>query len=234
LLRGEPHFDVVAEAADGEDTLSAVRQYEPDIVLLDVAMPKLDGIEVTKRIRDDFPNTRVLAVTAIEAEEYVRAALGAGASGYLPKSAQPADLIEAIRAVANGARYVHPRVAHALLTFLRPHANRAMPDLSFREAEVFRLIALGYTNKEIATRLDVSVKTIDTYKNRAAEKLGMKSRADIVRLALERGWLSESAFIGDLTKTLATVSMRNPGRVSVKNTTSSLLPRSAANGSKKA
>jgi two-component system response regulator NreC len=193
LLEAQDGFRVVAEAQDGEDTLCQVRRHRPAIVLVDVAMPKLDGIEVTKRIRDSCPHTRVLALTAFEGEEYVRAALGAGAAGYVPKSALTDELIAAIRAVALGERYVHPRVAHALLELLRPHSTRRLPELSFREAEVFRLIALGYTNKEIAARLDVNVKTVDTYKLRATEKLGMKSRVDIVQFALARGWLQHES-----------------------------------------
>jgi DNA-binding NarL/FixJ family response regulator len=190
LLEAQGGFRVVGEAADGEDALSQVRQHRPAIALVDVAMPKLDGIEVTKRICDSCPNTRVLALTALEREDYVRAALGAGAAGYVPKSALTGELIAAIHTVASGKRYVHPRVEHALLELLKPHASGGLPELSFREAEVFRLIALGYTNKEIAVRLNVGVKTVDTYKLRAAEKLGMKSRVDIVRFAVARGWLA--------------------------------------------
>lgn len=190
LFEAQGGFRVVAEAADGEETLRLVRRHRPHVVLVDVAMAKIGGIEVTKRIRDSCPETRVLALTAIEAEEYVRAALGAGAAGYVPKSAMTEELMHAIRMVARGERYVHPRVAHALLELLKPHASRRLAELSFREAEVFRLIALGYTNKEIATRLDVGVKTVDTYKLRAAEKLGVRSRVDIVRFAQEKGWFT--------------------------------------------
>lgn len=179
---------MVADAADGEEALRHALRHRPQVVLVDVAMPKLDGIEVTKRICDTCPGTRVLALTAIEKEEFVRAALGAGAAGYVPKSALTEELVAAIRTVARGERYVHPRVAHALLELLKPHTARGVAELSFREAEVFRLIALGYTNKEVAARLDISVKTVDTYKLRAAEKLGARSRADIVRFARQKGW----------------------------------------------
>ena len=185
----------MAGAEDGEETLRLVRRHRPDVVLIDVAMPRLDGIEVTKRICDSCPGIRVLALTAIEGEEYVRAALGAGAAGYVPKGAMTDELMHAIRSVARGQRYVHPRVAHALLELLQPHTTRGLPELSFREAEVFRLIALGYTNKEIAARLDVSVKTVDTYKVRAAEKLGAKSRVDIVRFAREKGWFDRDDLV---------------------------------------
>jgi DNA-binding NarL/FixJ family response regulator len=122
--------------------------------------------------------------------------LAAGASGYVPKSAFTEELFDAIRVVAAGEQYVHPRVAHALVTLLSPHVRETMTALSFREAEVFRLIALGYTNKEIATRLNVGVASVDTYKLRAAEKMGVRSRADIVRLALEKGWLADHGFSG--------------------------------------
>lgn len=194
---------MVADAEDGEEALRQARRHRPHVVLVDVAMPKLDGIEVTKRICDTCPETRVLALTAIEKEEYVRAALGAGAAGYVPKSAMTEELMQAIHTVARGERYVHPRVAHALLELLKPHTARGLTELSFREAEVFRLIALGYTNKEIAVRLDVSVKTVDTYKVRAAEKLGVKSRADIVRFARDRGWFDHDESTGRAVTSLA-------------------------------
>lgn len=226
LLETQPGWTVAGEADDGEEALTLAEQYRPDVVLVDVAMPRLNGLEVTKRICDRCAGTRVLALTEFEGEVHVRAALGAGAAGYVPKSAMTDELIEAIRVVASGERYVHPRVAHALLELLKPHASPALLDLSFREAEVFRLIALGYTNKEIAVRLNVSVKTVDTYKVRASEKLGVKSRVDIVRFALEKGWLDHRGFTDGVNLPFAAPENGSvpAGPASGKNTTHQLLP----------
>lgn len=191
----EPHaaFSVVGEAEDGESALLAVGRLSPDVALVDVAIPKLNGVELTKRIRDSHPATRVLALTAWEEEQYVRAALIAGAAGYIPKSAVAGDLIEAITVVAGGQHYVHPRVAHALIEFHPPAARGAAEGLSFRESEVLRLIALGYSGKEIAVRLEVSAKTVETYKARALLKLGITRRVEIVRYAQQRGWLDAAS-----------------------------------------
>jgi DNA-binding NarL/FixJ family response regulator len=190
LLEMKGGFEIVAEASDGEAALEAVAQMRPDVALVDVAMPRMDGIEVTKHIRVRYPLTRVLALTAIEDESYVRAALAAGASGYVPKAANAAEVMEAIRIVAGGKNYVHPRVA--LARGVAPVGAPCNPlhDLTPREMEVIRLIAYGYVHKEVAARLNVSVKTVETHKGRAMQKLGVSSRVDIVRLAAQHGWIS--------------------------------------------
>lgn len=187
LLETKGGFAIIAEAADGPDTLVQIARTRPEVVLLDVAMPKLDGLEVTKRIRDGFPGIRVLALTALEGEQYVRAALAAGASGYVPKSATASELMEAIRVVVRGERYVHPRVAAACE--LDGRRSKTLPPLTDREIEVIRLIALGYSHKEAASELKLGVKTIETHKRRVMQKLGLGSRVDLVRVAAENGWV---------------------------------------------
>jgi DNA-binding NarL/FixJ family response regulator len=146
----------------------------------------MDGIEVTKHIRTGYPETRVIALTTAEDEHFVRAALNAGAAAYLPKSADAEELMLAIQAVIAGRNYIHPKVAHALEA---ARLARRMVDLSAREAEVIRLIALGYTHKEVADQLHVSSKTVETHKSRAQQKLGVTSRVEIIRVAVERGWI---------------------------------------------
>lgn len=175
-------FKIVAEASEGPDVLEKIRATSPDVVLLDVAMPKMDGIEVTKRIRDEFPKVRVLALAPVEGEHVVREAIAAGAAGYVPKCAFVSDLIEAIGVVAAGKRYVHPRAVPAL---------KAAPavTLTEREREVIRLLALGFAQKEIAGQMGVSVKTVDTHKRRAMEKLDVTSRVGLVKYAVAKGWV---------------------------------------------
>ena len=189
LLETAGDHAVVAEAADGQDTLDKVAGSRPDIVLLDVAMPKMSGIEVTKRIRDNFPTVKVLALTALEGEVYVRAALAAGAAGYVPKTAEAVELLDAIRVVASGSNYVHPSLAAALLTPLEKSSIDPLAGLTSRETEVIRLLALGHSHKEVAAHLGISVKTVETHKGRLMQKLGLYSRVDIVRLAAEHGWI---------------------------------------------
>jgi DNA-binding NarL/FixJ family response regulator len=178
-------FLIVAEASNGPNVLQEIRNTSPDVVLLDVAMPKLDGIEVTKRIRDQFPKVRVLALAPVEGEHVVREAMAAGAAGYVPKCAFAADLIEAIGVVATGKRYVHARAVPAL---------RAAPAviLSPREGDVVRLLAHGFAQKEIASQMGVSVKTVDTHKRRVMQKLGVTSRVGLVKYAVAKGWILEA------------------------------------------
>lgn len=190
LLETKGGFKIVAEASDGPDVLEQIRATTPDVVLLDVAMPKMDGIEVTRHICDAFPQVRVLALTGLEGEHFVREALAAGAAGYVPKCAFVSDLIEAIRVVAAGKRYVHPRVAGAVRS---ETAEAKLLTLTARESEVTRRVALGFAHKEIAAQMGLSVKTVETYKRRAMEKLGVSSRVGLVKYAAAKGWIVDGA-----------------------------------------
>lgn len=193
LIESQPDIELVGEAADGREAIERARVLRPDIVMMDVSMPQLNGIDATRLLKNACPTAKILALTVHEDDGYVREFLKAGAVGYLLKRAGTDDLVRAIRVVGGGGVYVDPRVAGTLLhTFVRPESSTAAPaaELSEREAEVMRLIALGYANKEIAAQLDLSIKTIETYKARSMEKLGLKSRVDIVRLATERGWFT--------------------------------------------
>lgn len=188
----ENDMSVVGEAADGEEAVRLAAELQPDVVVIDVTMPKLSGADATEQIKKARPDVKLLALTAHEDSGYVQLLLKAGASGYVLKRTAAEDLVRAIHAVARGGVYVDPSMAEHLVSGLRGKPGRvpgARPELSDRESEVLRYIAEGHAMKEIAQKLDLSTRTLETYKARAMEKLGFDSRADIVRYALQRGWL---------------------------------------------
>ena len=192
LINLQPEMEVVGEAADGLLAVALTAALDPDVVVVDVSMPGLTGAQVTQRVRAARADRRVLVLTVHEDKSYLNLLLEAGASGYVLKRAAGAELVQAIRAVAGGGTYLDPALGGgAVGDFVRPAPERepATVELSEREAEVVRLIALGYSNKEIAAQLKLSVKTIETYKTRSMEKLHIRSRVEIVRYAAKRGWL---------------------------------------------
>jgi len=192
LINREADMEVVGEVSDGLEVTATAERTRPNVVVMDVSMPHLNGMEATRQLRETLPETRVLALSMHEDRMYIRRMLEAGAAGYVVKRAMAAELLRAIRAVAAGALYVDPHVAGHLESLLtgQPHGPS---ELTPRETEVLRLIAQGFSNKEIAARLGIAVKTVETHRARAMEKLGLQSRAGVVRLALERGWLHEGA-----------------------------------------
>ncbi|MGV7030583.1 response regulator transcription factor [Methylobacterium symbioticum] len=193
LLTADPGIELVGEATSGTDALPMIHSAGPDVAVVDVSMPGLNGLELTERVSGECPSTRVLVLTVHEDAAYVRPLLEAGARGYLLKRSAADDLLRAVHAVAAGGIYLDPSIAsHALdssTTTGRADADGGGEALSPRETETLRLIAQGFSNKEIARRIDVSVKSVETYKARAAEKLGLKTRAEIIRYAAARGWL---------------------------------------------
>lgn len=191
LIALQPDLELVGDAEDGAQAVETVRGLRPDVVVMDISMPKLDGAEATRRIKALAPSVRILALTAHEEAEYVRMVLSAGATGFLLKRAAAADLIEAIRSVADGRVYLNttPSAPSAPVLLKGEVSSRPLCALSEREAEVLRLIALGFTMRRIATDLGLSPRTLETYKARAMEKLSLSNRADIVRYAQRRGWL---------------------------------------------
>jgi DNA-binding NarL/FixJ family response regulator len=192
LLSDQPDMQVVAEASDGTEVVRCVQAIRPDLVMMDLSMPGTSGVEATMLVKAACPDTKVLALTVHEDAAYLREFLRAGASGYLLKRAPTEELVRAVRVVAEGGLYVDPRVAGSLVNTLidaQRHEANSAAELSDRETEVMRRIAQGFSNKEIAAQLNVSVKTVETYKARSMEKLGLKSRVDIVRLGTQRGWL---------------------------------------------
>jgi two-component system response regulator NreC len=192
LIEAESDMMIIGEAADGQEAVEKAAEVCPDVAVVDVSMPRLNGAQATQRIKQACPSIAVLALTVHEDRSYLRELLGAGASGYVLKRAAGGDLIRAIRAVAGGGMFVDPHIAAKVVSnFLQPKSKSAngTSELSERETEVLRFTAQGHSNKEIAAQLSVSVKTVETYKARAMEKLGLRSRVDIVRDAAERGWL---------------------------------------------
>ncbi len=194
LLDARDEITVVGEAADGADLLTQAVDLQPDLILLDLSMPRLGGLDVLPLLRQKVPGARVLILTMHDDEGYLRQALKAGASGYVLKKAADVELITAIHAVMRGDVYVHPSMTKALLNDMGPDApgNQSANEwdtLSEREQAVLRLVALGHTSKEIADQLSLSVKTIETYRARGMEKLGLPSRAALVRFALANGVL---------------------------------------------
>lgn len=194
LINSQPDMEVIGEAPDGLAAISMTAELDPDVAVVDVSMPGLNGAQVTAKLREAQPGRKVLVLTVHEDKGYLRLLLQAGASGYVLKRAAASELVQAIRAVAGGGTYLDPGLASSVVDdFVRP-AERELPavELSDREAEVVRLIALGYSNKEIAAQLKLSVKTVETYKTRSMEKLHIRSRVDIVRYAVKRGWLENA------------------------------------------
>lgn len=196
LLNVRSDMTVVGEAADGAELLTLAEETKPDVILLDLTMPRLGGLDVLPLLRQRVPHARVLILTMHHDEGYLRQALKNGAVGYMLKKAADVELIAAIQAVMRGDVYVHPSMTRALLDDIVPEETGAPTDdaglwatLSEREQEVLRLVALGHTSKEIADRLSVSAKTVDTYRARGMEKLALRSRAALVRFALANGLL---------------------------------------------
>jgi DNA-binding NarL/FixJ family response regulator len=196
LVSAEPSFELVGEATSGLAALRTIRETVPDVAVLDISMPEMNGILLTRRLTTECPTVRVLLLTFNEDRAYVNQALKAGARGYALKRTAPANLVRAIRAVHVGGLYLDPAV-EGMFDRRKPQTTGQSrkvgdePALTNREIEVLKLTALGFTNKEIAVRIDVSVKSIETYKSRAAEKLDLKSRAEIVRYAAAQGWLAD-------------------------------------------
>jgi DNA-binding NarL/FixJ family response regulator len=190
VLQAEPDIDVVAQAADGIEAVELAERTRPDIVVTDLSMPRLGGLEVVRRLRETHPQIKVLVLTMHSEDEYVLQVVRAGASGYLVKDSAASELVAAVRSLHAGRGHFGPQAARALAEQLqRPDRNGADPygELTAREREVFHLIAEGFTTKEIAKRLDISVKTAENHRGRVLDKLDMRNTAELVRYALRRG-----------------------------------------------
>jgi DNA-binding NarL/FixJ family response regulator len=196
LINAQPDMEVVGEACDGQEVVQQASPLQPDVVVMDVSMPTVDGAQATEHLKHVCPTTKVLALTAYEEGKRVRQLLQAGASGYLLKRVAADELTHAIRTVAEGGMYLDPTIAGKVVEgylqkSILPDEDTESRGLSGREADVMRLLAWGYSNKEIAAHLGLSVKTVETYKARLMEKLRLQSRVDIVRYAVRHGWLQE-------------------------------------------
>lgn len=196
LIDSEPDMQVAGEANNGVEAIEQVRVLRPDVVVMDIAMPEMDGLEATRRIRSECPNTPVLILTVHAQEKYLFPVLKAGGAGYVLKSTVDTELLDAIRTVARGGAFLYPSATRMLLEdyLSQMHnlpASDAYESLSEREREVLKLIALGHTAKEVADKLAISPKTVETYRARIMEKLNLQSRVDLVQYALARGLLAE-------------------------------------------
>lgn len=195
LLESQSDMEVVGEAVDGRQAVEMVRELKPDLVLMDVAMPGMNGLEATQRIKESFPRVQVLALTMHEDERYFFQILQLGASGYVVKGASPADLLAAVRAVAQGQAYLYPSVAKQLLDdyLKRVEAGEEQDSydgLSEREREVLRLIAEGKTSRSIADELVLSVNTVERHRANIMGKLSLHSRTDLIKYAIRKGLIA--------------------------------------------
>ena len=196
LIDNQPDMTVVAEAADGETALERAAASNPDIVVMDISMPNMNGLVATRTLKRRRPEVMVVALSRHEDDQYLEELLRAGASAYVLKQSAPVEFLQAIRAVAAGGIYIDPamtpRVADGLLSGKAPVRSDPAPRLTERESEVLRLVAIGHSNVEIATLLDISVKTVEVHKTNAMRKLGLTGRVDVVRYGVLQGWLYDT------------------------------------------
>ncbi len=195
LIEAEADLDLVGHAASGLSAMKLIRDQRPDVAIVDISMPEINGIALARRLADECPTVRVLILTLYEDQSFLKQALAAGVRGYVLKRSAAEKLVEAIRAVKAGFVYIDPAVASQPRSGVATQTDTITATgalgLTDREADVLKFSARGLTNKEIAARLDLSSKTVETYKARASEKLHLKTRAEIVRFAAVQGWLEE-------------------------------------------
>jgi DNA-binding NarL/FixJ family response regulator len=196
LVNAQPDMEIIGEAENGRLAWQLAKALEPDVAVMDVSMPELNGVKATEILTQECPKIKVLALTVHEDQGYLRQILKAGAAGYVLKKAMAEELINAIRTVAAGNTYIDPVLANNVVRgYLRDESVKdrlLRSDLSARETEVLRLIAWGYSNKEISAQLNIGTKTVETYKARLMEKLELRTRVEIVLYALHQGWLKDS------------------------------------------
>ncbi|NOT03111.1 MAG: response regulator transcription factor [Anaerolineales bacterium] len=195
LLTSQNEFEVIGEASSGTETLSLAEQLQPDLILLDLSMPVLGGLDALPTLRKLVPSTRILILTMHDDPQYLRQALKLGASGYVLKKAADAELLSAMRSVLRGEVYVHPSMTRILLEDMLPKSQSrdnkdSWSNLSEREQEVLKMVAFGHTSAEIAEQLNLSAKTVETYRARGMEKLGLRTRAALVKFALQEGLIT--------------------------------------------
>jgi len=196
LVNAQPDMEVVGEADDGEAAIKEAERLKPDILIMDISMPGLNGLRATKRLRAMASDIKILTLSRHTDDGYLQQLLAAGANGYVLKQSAPTHLINAIREVAQGNAYLDPALTRKVIGGYAERTSslrgEGQKELSDRETEVLRLISLGYSNKEIGIRLDLSVKTIEIHKANAMRKLGISGRIDIVRYAILQGWMQDT------------------------------------------
>jgi len=192
LLEAEPDFEVVGEAGDGIEAVRLTERLKPDVVVVDLMMPGMTGLEVTRQVASRVPHTQIIVLSMYDSDAYVREAVRGGAGGYVLKEASPSDLVSAVRAVANGQRYLSPALSQRAVEAYVERARAASPThetLSNREREVLKLAAEGRTSPEIAERLNLSPRTVETHRASLLRKLGLRGQTDLIRYAIRQGIL---------------------------------------------
>lgn len=196
LINSQPDMKVIGEVGDGSAAVKEAQKLAPDIVVMDVSMPNLNGLKATKHLKTISPNVKILTLTRHTDNAYLQQLIESGASGYVLKQSAPTELIRAIRTVAEGKNYLDPALTGKMFSGFSSRTTslrgESKAKLTERESEVLRYIALGYSNKEIADLIRVSVKTVEAHKANSMRKLEMRSRIDIVRFAILQGWLEEN------------------------------------------
>ncbi len=198
ILQAQPDFELVGEAATGEEAVAKTRELQPEVLLLDIGMPGINGLDAARIIRDEAPQVRIVVLTMYDDEAYLHQFLQIGVAGYVLKQAADAELVAAIRAVQRGESFIYPSLTrHLLNLYLEQARQRDQPahegsaELSPRETEVLRLVALGYTGQQIADQLGISQSTVETHRAHLMEKLRLRGRAQLVRYALSKGLLED-------------------------------------------
>jgi len=194
LVNAQTDMRVVGEAGNGSAAITTVREKRPDVVVMDISMPEMNGLSATRKLKAEFPDVKILTLTRHSDDSFLEQLIAAGASGYVLKQSAPAELVNAIRTVGGGNAYLDPTLANKVVGgFLhRGLRGERRSEMTGREAEVLRLIAWGFSNKEIATRLELSVKTVEAHKANAMRKMNLRGRIDIVRYAILQGWLEDN------------------------------------------
>ena len=196
LINAQPDMEVVGEAATGEIAVSKISKLAPDVIVMDISMPELNGLKATMKIKREFPAVKILTLSRHSDDGYLQQLLKAGTNGYILKQSAPEELINAIRVVGGGGNYIDPTLMEKVMSgYVRQSTalkNTSKVELSDRETQIVRLIAWGYSNKEIAARLQISIKTVEAHKANSMRKLGISSRIDIVRFASLQGWLEDN------------------------------------------
>lgn len=196
LVSAQPDMEIVGEAENGQTTYERAKELMPDVVLMDISMPELNGVQATELLRRDCPRVKILVLTAYKDKGYLDRLLKVGASGFILKLSAAEELIGAIRLVAEGKTYLDPqmvdRIAEGYVRSKTLKGEVRQRELTSREEEVLRLIARGYSNKEISTQLKIAVKTVESHKANLMQKLELRSRTEIVRYAVRQGWLQET------------------------------------------
>jgi DNA-binding NarL/FixJ family response regulator len=195
LVDAQDDMRVVGEACDGAAAIVKVREHRPDVLVMDISMPEMNGLKATRKLKAEFPDVKILTLTRHDDDSFLEQLISAGASGYVLKQSAPAELINAIRAVGSGRSYLDTSLTEKVMSSFGGRSLRGdepAGSVSGRELQVLRYIALGYANKEIASRLNLSVKTVEAHKANAMRKLNMRGRIDIVRYAILAGWLEDN------------------------------------------